>query len=79
MSVPVPADLAAFLAALSLSDLGPVLAGPLVGAESASDLEDFTEEDLKGVGVPLVKAKKLLRAVAAKVRRRAPLLGTDCT
>jgi hypothetical protein len=63
----VSADLAAFLAALSLSDLGPVLAGPLVGAESASDLEHLTEEELKGVGVPLIKAKKLMQAVAAKV------------
>jgi hypothetical protein len=74
----VSADLAAFLAALSLSDLGPVLAGPLVGAERASDLEQLNEADLKGFGVPLIKARKLMQAVAAKVRRRAPLLGIDC-
>jgi hypothetical protein len=68
--------LAAFLAALSLSDLGPVLAGPLVGAKSASDLEGFSDEHFTRVGIPLVKAVKLAKAVAPKARPAAcPALG----
>lgn len=64
----VPPHLSAFLAALFLSDLGPILAGPLVGAVSASDLAGLTEADLKALDVPLVKAKKLVKAVAETVR-----------
>lgn len=80
----VPEPLAALLASVGLSDFGPALASPAVGAETAADVALLHAEDLtapgKGVGMSVVQARRLLAAAARfdKARSQAPRMRRGC-